>query len=146
VELVPGLLSRVYDGLGNPLQELAEKTGLFLRRGTYLQTLPRDRIWKWTPVAHEGTVVRAGNCLGTVPEGQFIHRIMVPLGLDGTARVAWDAPLGEYKVDEVVAKIELVSGEVRELTMLQQWLVKRPITAYAERLLPSKPLTTCIRF
>lgn len=145
VELGPGLLSMVYDGLGNPLQELAEKTGFFLRRGTYLKTLPRDRVWKWTPVAHEGVVVRAGSCLGTVPEGQFTHRIMVPFGLVGTARVRWVAPLGEYRVDDVVAKIELPSGEVRDITMVQQWPVKRPITAYAERLLPSKPLTTRIR-
>src|SRR5690606_22687458 len=94
VELGPGLLSMVYDGLGNPLQELAEKTGFFLQRGTYLQTLPRDRVWRWTPVAREGTTVRAGNCLGTVPEGQFTHRVMVPLGLVGTARVTWVAPAG----------------------------------------------------
>lgn len=145
VELGPGLLSMVYDGLGNPLQELAEKTGFFLQRGTYLQTLPRDRVWRWTPVAREGTTVRAGNCLGTVPEGQFTHRVMVPLGLVGTARVTWVAPAGEYNVDHVVAKVELPSGEVRELSMVQQWPVKRPITAYAERLLPSKPLTTRIR-
>lgn len=145
VELGPGLLSMVYDGLGNPLQELAEKTGFFLRRGTYLPTLPRERVWKWTPVAREGGTVRAGHCLGTVPEGQFTHRVMVPLGLVGTARVAWVAPVGEYTVDHVVAKIELPSGEVRELSMVQKWPVKRPITAYAERLLPSKPLTTRIR-
>lgn len=145
VELGPGLLSMVYDGLGNPLQELAEKTGLFLQRGTYLKTLPRDRTWAWTPVAREGDTLRAGHCLGTVPEGQFTHRVMVPVGLVGAAQVQWVAPAGEYNVDHVIARVQLDSGEVRELTMVQQWPVKRPITAYAERLLPSKPLTTRIR-
>ncbi len=145
VELGPGLLSMVYDGLGNPLVELAEKTGFFLQRGTYLKTLPRDRKWAWTPVTREGCIVSAGHCLGTVPEGQFTHRVMVPLGLVGTAKVQWVAPAGEYPVDQVIAKIELPSGDVRELSMVQEWPVKRPIKAYAERLLPSKPLTTRIR-
>ncbi len=145
VELGPGLLSMVYDGLGNPLQELAEKTGFFLRRGTYLATLPRDRTWAWTPVTREGATVRAGNCLGTVPEGQFVHRVMAPFGLVGTARVLWVAPAGDYGVDHVVAKVELPSGRHRDLTMVQQWPVKRPIHCYAERLLPQRPLTTRIR-
>lgn len=145
VELGPGLLSMVYDGLGNPLQELADKTGLFLQRGTYLKTLPRDRKWSWTPVTREGAVLVAGHCLGTVPEGQFTHRVMVPLGLVGTAKVLWVAPAGEYNVEQVIAKVELSTGEQRELSMVQQWPVKRPIKAYAERLLPSKPLTTRIR-
>ncbi len=145
VELGPGLLSMVYDGLGNPLPELAAQTGFFLQRGTYLPTLPRERKWAWTPVTREGSTVRAGNCLGTVPEGQFTHRVMVPLGLVGTAKVTWVAPAGEYTVDTTIAKIELPSGAVRELSMVQAWPVKRPIKAYAERLLPSKPLTTRIR-
>ncbi len=145
VELGPGLLAGVYDGLGNPLKELAEKTGFFLRRGTYLQTLARNRTWTWTPVTREGATVRAGHCIGSVPEGQFTHRVMVPFDVAGAARVLWVAPAGEYSVDHVVAKVELSSGQVRELTMLQRWPVKRPITAYAERLLPSKPLTTRVR-
>lgn len=144
-ELGPGLLSMVCDGLGNPLQALAETTGLFLKRGTYLDTLPRDRLWSWQPVARAGQRVRAGACLGTVPEGPFTHRIMVPFGLVGSASVRWLANAGEYPVDQVVAKIALPSGEVQELTLLQRWPVKRPITAYAERLLPSKPLTTRVR-
>lgn len=145
IELGPGLLGMVYDGLGNPLVELAERTGFFLKRGTYLLTLDRTADWQWTPVAKVGDKLRAGNTLGTVPEGQFTHRIMVPFGIVGTVEVIEVREAGEYTVDDVVAKVRLASGEERNITMVQQWAVKKPIKAYAERLLPENPLTTRMR-
>jgi len=145
VELGPGLLGMTFDGLGNPLVELAEKTGFFLKRGTYLDTLDRTKKWKFTPVAKVGARVRAGHAIGTVPEGQFTHRILVPLNLVGEAVVESVAAAGEYGVSHVVAKLKLPSGETRDVTMVTTWPVKRAIKAYAERLLPKQPLTTRVR-
>jgi V/A-type H+-transporting ATPase subunit A len=145
IELGPGLLGMTYDGLGNPLGELAEQTGFFLKRGTYLQTLDRTRDWAWTPCARVGDKLRAGHALGTVPEGQFTHRIMVPFNIQGTVEVTEIREAGEYTVDDIVAKVKLAHGEERSITMAQFWPVKKAVTAYAERLLPAKPLTTRMR-
>ena len=92
VELGPGLLTQVFDGLQNPLPKLAEECGFFLQRGKYLKALPRDVKWAFTPVAKAGDVVVAGDTLGTVPEGVFTHRIMVPFKL-----------LGKWTVDYVTS-------------------------------------------
>jgi V/A-type H+-transporting ATPase subunit A len=146
IELGPGLLSMTYDGLGNPLDALADRCGFFLRRGVYLPTLDRTRRWAWTPVARVGQRLSAGHALGLVPEAMFQHRIMVPFGLVGQVEVLDVAPPGDYTVDAPVAKVRLMAtGEERALTMVQQWPVKRPIACYAERLLPSAPLTTRTR-
>jgi V/A-type H+-transporting ATPase subunit A len=145
VELGPGLLSMVYDGLGNPLAELAEKTGFFLQRGTYFKTLDRDKKWAWTPVAKKGDVLKAGHTLGTVPEGQFTHRIMVPFGIVGSVELLEITEAGEYGVAETMAKVKTETGDVRDISMVIEWPVKKAIKSYAERLLPSKPLTTRMR-
>jgi V/A-type H+-transporting ATPase subunit A len=145
VELGPGLLGMTFDGLGNPLDALAEATGVFLKRGTYLPTLDRARTWAFTPCAQPGQRLRAGHAIGTVPEGQFTHRICVPFGLVGTWTVAEVKPAGEVTVDTVVATLEGDSGRRYDVTLVTTWPVKRPIKAYAERLLPSRPLTTRMR-
>ncbi len=80
VSLGPGLLTQIYDGLQNPLPELAEKCGFFLERGEYLDPIP-DKVWDFTPAVKAGDVVRPGNTIGTVPEGLFTHHIMVSFGL-----------------------------------------------------------------
>ena len=138
VELGPGLLTQVFDGLQNPLPKLAEECGFFLQRGKYLKALPRD---KKTPVAKVGDVVVAGDTLGTVPEGVFTHRIMVPFRLLGKWTVESVAAAGEHVVEDVVAKLKNDKGETQDVTMVQTWPVKMPIKAYEERLRPSKPLT-----
>lgn len=145
VELGPGLLGQIYDGLQNPLPELAEQCGFFLQRGTYLRALSRERKWPFTPVARPGQEVTAGATLGTVPEGIFTHRIMVPFRLSGRHTVVDVAPPGAYAVDQVVARLRDEHGAVREINMLQTWPVKMPIKCYAERLRPTEPLTTKIR-
>ena len=86
VELGPGLLTQVFDGLQNPLPELAEKCGFFLERGVYVDPLP-DKEWDFTPVKSVGDTVIAGDYFGTVPEGLFTHRIMVPFTLQGEWRI-----------------------------------------------------------
>ncbi len=145
VELGPGLLTQVFDGLQNPLPRLAEQCGFFLQRGTYLPALPRDTRWAFTPAIQTGAVVHAGDTLGTVPEGIFQHRIMAPFNLAGPHTVAEIAPAGDYPIDRVIARLRSESGETREVTLTQRWPVKIPIRCYTERLRPTDPLVTRIR-
>ncbi|MBM4148976.1 MAG: V-type ATP synthase subunit A, partial [Lentisphaerae bacterium] len=145
VELAPGLLTQIYDGLQNPLPELAEQCGFFLKRGTYLGAIPRDRKWQFTPTAEKDSNVAAGDTIGTVPEGIFEHRIMVPFSVQGTCTLEWIADAGEYDVETPVARLSDEGGRTIEVPMLQRWAVKRPIRAYSERLRPTTPLVTKVR-
>jgi V/A-type H+/Na+-transporting ATPase subunit A len=145
VELGPGLLTQIFDGLQNPLPQLAEQCGFFLQRGVYLHALPRDRRWAFTPMVAPGDPVSAGETLGTVPEGIFAHRIMVPFGLKGMLTVEWIGAAGDYRVEEPIARLRDADGQSVEVALLQRWPVKIPIRAYAERLRPSEPLVTQVR-
>ncbi len=145
VELGPGLLTKVFDGLQNPLPDLAEECGFFLQRGTYLNAIPRDTEWPFTPTAKVGDTLTAAETLGTVPEGIFEHRVMVPFAFRGKYTVEEIADAGSYTVDATVAKLRDESGNMRDVTMLQRWPVKVPITAYSERLRPTEPMVTKIR-
>ncbi len=145
VELGPGLLGQIYDGLQNPLPEVAEKTGYFLEPGVYLEALPRKTRWAFTPVAKAGDTVRRADTLGTVPEGSFTHRIMVPFNLYGDLTVKSVAKAGEYEVTDQVAELVDAEGVVHKVTMLFQWPVKRAVDCYAERLKPTEPMVTHVR-
>ena len=145
VELGPGLLTQIYDGLQNPLPDLAEECGFFLKRGFYMTPLSETERWKFTPKAEAGSKVKAGDVLGTVPEGIFEHSIMVPFGLRGEYEVVKVAPEGSYTIKDPIAEIRDPRGEVQEITMIQIWPVKIPITAYAEKLKPEEPLVTKVR-
>ena len=145
IELGPGLLKQIFDGLQNPLPGLAEQYGFFLQRGKYMHALPRDAKWAFTPVARPGDVVRAGDTLGTVPEGVFTHRIMVPFGLKGRYTVKDVAPAGDYTVEQDVATLVGEDGAETKAQMLQRWPVKIPISCFAERLRPEKTMVTQIR-
>jgi len=142
VELGPGLLTQVYDGLQNPLNDLAASGEFFLRRGVYLAALDYDRTWDFTPLAKVGDKVRAGDWLGWVPEGIFKHRIMAPFDLRGDWQVAEIVSPGAYPVRKVIARLTGPSGETREVTMVQHWPVKIPITSYQEKILPTETLIT----
>ncbi|MCL2207722.1 MAG: V-type ATP synthase subunit A [Fibromonadales bacterium] len=142
VELGPGLLTQVFDGLQNPLPQLAEKCGFFLQRGEYLEALPRDKKWAFTPSVNVGDKVSAGDSLGSVPEGIFKHQIMVPFRLQGTLSVESIAKAGEYKVLDVIATLKDQSGKTCEAKLMQTWPVKLPIKCYSERLRPVEPLIT----
>ena len=144
-ELGPGLLGQVVDGLQNPLFDLAEASGYFLPRGSYLAPLDRERRWPFTPHARVGDEVRAGDTLGTVPEGQIAHRVMVPFGWRGRWTVREIAEAGEARLDDPVATLEDDRGHARTVTMVQRWPVKVPIRAYDQRLRPAEPLVTKIR-
>ena len=144
-ELGPGLLGLVVDGLQNPLVELAEASGYFLARGQYLAPIDRERRWAFTPSVEAGASVRAGDALGSVPEGVIEHRIMVPFGWSGWWTVREVAEAGDLQVEDVVATLEDEGGRTRQVTMVQRWPVKVPIQAYRERLRPDRPLVTKIR-
>ena len=145
VELGPGLLTQIYDGLQNPLPQLAEQCGFFLQRGTYLDALRRDTQWEFTPRVEPGAAVTAGEVLGTVPEGIFEHHVMVPFSFSGAYTVESVAGTGSYTVTDTIARLTDRSGETRDVTMMQEWPVKIPITAYNERKRPTEPLVTKIR-
>ncbi len=145
VELGPGLLTQVFDGLQNPLPRLAEQCGFFLQRGIYIDALPRDRKWTFTPSLESGAEVRAGDTLGTTKEGIFEHRIMTPFAFSGKGTVHSIVDKGDYDVVTPVAVLRDSRGNEHEVCMMQRWPVKLPIECYPERLPPGKPLTTKIR-
>jgi V/A-type H+-transporting ATPase subunit A len=143
--LGPGLLGQIYDGLQNPLPQLAEKAGFFLTPGTYLPGLDGARRWRWTPAVQAGAAVKAGETLGSVPENMFTHKIMVPFGLRGAYKVESVAPAGEYGVED---RIAVLAGDAEarvDVRMAQRWPVKRPLCIARRRLLPAEPLVTRIR-
>ena len=142
VKLGPGLLGQVFDGLQNPLNKLAEKTGFFLERGVYLPPLDENTRFAFTPSAKIGEKLRAGDCLGTVPEGIFKHRIMVPFALHGTWDIAELVPPGTYMLKDKMAVLKNDKGITQEVTMIQEWPVKIPIKCYKEKILPRDPLIT----
>ena len=145
VELGPGLLQQIYDGLQNPLPRLAQTAGLFLKRGIYMDPLDRAAKWDFTPVAKVGESVQAGDTLGWVPEGKFEHLIFVPFNFIGRAKIVKMAGKGSYTVQDTVAVAEGEGGKIHNLNMIQQWPIKIPLRKYEERLLPVEPLVTGCR-
>ena len=157
-ELGPGMLAQVYDGLQNPLEDLAEAAGkiskdagFFLQRGMYMPGLPRDVKWDWHPTAEPGSRVTAGEALGWVTEGIFDgktmpgHKIMVPFALRGVYTVKSLAPAGDYTVTEDIAVLTDADGKDVTVQMMQRWPVKVPIKCFAERLAPTETLETSVR-
>lgn len=139
VELGPGLLQSIFDGIQRPLPVLELRSGAFIGRGIKTTPLYRKQKWAFTPRIEAGVDVHGGDILGTVPETPLIeHRIMVPPDREG--RLTWIAPAGEYTVEEPIARLETKGGE-QEITMLQRWPVRRPRT-YLRRLPPSEMLVT----
>jgi V/A-type H+-transporting ATPase subunit A len=145
VELGPGLLGQIFDGLQNPLPDLAKECGFFLKRGVYKDPLPDVSQWDFTPMVKAGQKVRAGEKLGTVPEMIFKHAIMVPFGLRGEWEVSEIVPAGRYALKDVVARLKDANGKLAECRMVQVWPVKVAIKAYAEKFMPTEPLVTKIR-
>lgn len=142
VELGPGLLTQVYDGLQNPLNELAEQSGFFLKRGVYLPALDYEKEWIFTPSAKVGDKLRAGDKIGSVPEGIFEHYIMLPFSFREVWELVEVKTAGSYKVRDVVAVAQNEKGEKRNIAMMQEWPVKIPINCYKEKLIPSETLIT----
>jgi V/A-type H+-transporting ATPase subunit A len=145
VQLGPGVLSRVYDGLQNPLNDLAEAHGFFLPRGVVLDAIDLEQTWAFTPVVKKGDVVYRGMAVGTVPEGIFKHKIMVPFNWYDEYTVESVVKAGDYNVTDEVAVLKDSRGDKHSVTMLFEWPVKIPIDAYNQKLVPVKPMSTRIR-
>ncbi|WP_010256695.1 V-type ATP synthase subunit A [Treponema primitia] len=145
VEVGPGLLGQVYDGLQNPLPKLTAVAGMFLERGIYLDPLPSDVAWEFTPVAKVGDTVERADTLGTVPEAAFTHRIMVPFGLYGTYTVVSIKGPGSYKLRDTIAELKDEKGNTVPVSLSFRWPVKRPIDCFVERFKPTEPMVTRVR-
>ena len=144
-ELGPGLLGQTFDGLQNPLPLVAEKAGFFLERGVYVDSLPRDKKWEWTPSVKEGDKLLRGDSIGSVPEGPFTHKILVPFDLLGMYTVKKVTPAGSYTIEDVMVVVTDEKGKDHNLKMAFKWPVKRAVDCYAERLAPSEPMVTQVR-
>ena len=150
VELGPGLLQSIFDGIQRPLPVLELRSGTFIGRGIKTTPLYRKQKWTFTPRVEAGDVVQGGSILGVVPETPLIeHRIMVPPDVSG--RLTWVAPPGEYTIEEPIARLASLppalggdrggASDERVLTMLQRWPVRRP-RPYRRRLSPTELLVT----
>jgi len=142
VQLGPGLLGQIYDGLQNPLPKLAEEHGFFLPRGVVLEALNSETEWHFTPTAAKGDVVTGAMEIGHVPETQFKHLIMVPFYLEDEYTVASIVEEGDYKINDKIAVLNNSKGEKIELSMQFNWPVKIPVSAYKEKILPEAPMIT----
>lgn len=139
VELGPGLITSIYDGIQRPLDAIRAQYGDFVPRGVSLPALPRDRVWHFVPSAAAGDTVVPGDFLGSVQETRaVVHYIMVPPGTAGTVVSIEER---DCTVDEPVAVIRTESGEEKSVSMLQRWPV-RTARPYARRMAPNEPLVT----
>ena len=138
VELGPGLITSIYDGIQRPLDDIMKISGNNLKRGVEVASLKRDKKWEFVPVATVGDEVEAGDVLGTVQETIVVQqKIMVPYGVKGTVK---EIKAGAFTVEEVVAVIATEKGD-KELTMMQRWPVRKG-RPYQKKLPPVKPLVT----
>jgi V/A-type H+-transporting ATPase subunit A len=139
VELGPGLLRSIFDGVQRPLPVMEQQSGAFIGRGMNLAPLDHQGRWHFTPRLEAGNSVSGGAVLGTVPETEAIeHRVMVPPDLQG--KLVWVAPDGDYTLDDPIARLETAHGE-QVITMVQRWPVRRP-RPYQSRRAHSEPLIT----
>lgn len=140
VQVGPGLLGMTYDGLQNPLNNLAEKHGVFLKRGVTMPPLDGEKKWAFAPLVRVGDSVQAGDWLGSVKEGIFEHKIMVPFHFRSTYTVQSIAAAGEYAVHEQIAEVQEPNGRSESLSMVFNWPVKMSVECCRERILPTAPL------
>jgi V/A-type H+-transporting ATPase subunit A len=144
VELGPGLLGQIYDGLQNPLEVLAQTHGFFLERGAAAPPLNAESAWDFEPLLKPGAQVRPGEAIGKVQEGLFAHHILLPFEHPG-GRLVEIADAGSYTLSDRVATVADRRGQTRKLGLSFRWPVKLPIRCYAERLLPDRPMETGTR-
>ncbi len=145
VELGPGLLAQIYDGLQNPLPKLAEEFGFFLPVGVERNAISLEKKWKFKPYLKKGDKVTGGSVLGHVPEGIFKHKIMVPFYLKDEYVIKDIAAQANYTVDHTIARIKDKKGNIIDVSMVFEWPVKIPIEAYKEKLPPKETLITRAR-
>ncbi|MCV6599924.1 MAG: V-type ATP synthase subunit A [Alphaproteobacteria bacterium] len=150
VTLGPGLLGQVFDGLQNPLEILANKHGFFLPRGDYVEPLNPNKKWSFKSSVEKGAKLKAGDVIGTVKEINIDHKIMIPFSENVEVEII-SIKNGSFKLDEPIAKIKDSSGNKRDLTLAQNWPIRKPIpqkmlrNKTVKRLYPSELLTTTTR-
>ena len=139
VELGPGLISTIYDGIQRPLEAIREMVGPNITRGINLPKISREKAWEFVATAEVGDEVEAGDIIGTVQETSLVkQKIMVPFGIKGKII---EINGGEYKVDQTVAKVETDKGDIKEISLMQKWPVRKG-RPYKEKIAPSTPLVT----
>ena len=145
VELGPGMLGQIFDGLQNPLPEIAQQCGFFLKRGVYLDSLSDALTWDFTPLVKAGDSVRPGDKIGFVVEKIFKHYCMVPFSLQGNFEVVSIEEAGKFTIRDAVAYLKDQNDKIHPVYLSQNWPVKIPIRTYAEKLKPGEPLVTKMR-
>ncbi|MEZ5315663.1 MAG: V-type ATP synthase subunit A [Chlamydiales bacterium] len=143
-ELGPGLLKSIFDGLQNPLEVVAEKSGYFLPRGLYAPAIDREKDWEYQPIAKVGAVLKRGDTLGITMEERFEHHIMIPFSFFGKVTLTWVIAPGRYPVDTTVARGKGERGEEHLFSMIQKWPIKMELFE-GEKIKPKKMMNTGLR-
>jgi V/A-type H+-transporting ATPase subunit A len=139
VELGPGLLGQIFDGIQRPLVRLSEVHGDFIAAGSTLPILDRDKVWQYEPATRTGDEVDAGHLLGSVQEStDLVNRVLVPPGVSGI--VEWQAEPGRYSIEQTVARIKSKHG-IEEVALLRKWPIRTP-RPFRRRMTPETPLFT----
>lgn len=139
VELGPGLMTNIYDGIQRPLEVMYEKYGSNIIRGIDEKPLSRDIKWAFTPAVKVGDKVKAGDVLGTVNETELVlHKILVPFGKDGTVE---SISAGDFTITDKIGAIKNDAGKTFDITLMQKWPVRKA-RPYASKLAPSEPMVT----
>jgi len=139
VELGPGLIESIFDGIERPLDKIREAAGDFITRGIMIPALPRDKKWDFKPLVKKGEYVEEGDIIGEVQETTLVkHKIMVPPGISGEIV---EIKEGLFTVEDTVARIKSPDGKVVDIIMMQKWPVRKP-RPYKEKLLPDIPMVT----
>ncbi|MDD6920751.1 MAG: V-type ATP synthase subunit A [Eubacteriales bacterium] len=139
VELGPGLIETIYDGIQRPLEAMRQKSGANITRGIEVPSLDREKKWDFKQTVNVGDEVEQGDIIGTVKETIVVEqKIMVPYGINGVVK---EIKSGEFTVDEVVCVVEDKDGQLHDVKMMQKWPVRRG-RPYKEKLIPDMPLVT----
>ncbi|HEX9972060.1 MAG TPA: V-type ATP synthase subunit A [bacterium] len=145
VQLGPGLLTKIYDGLQNPLPDIAEEFGFFLPRGVEKKPLDEEKKWDFKPSVKKGDTVTAGSVVGHVPEGIFQHAIMIPFDFSGEFVIEEIVAAGKYAIKDTICRMQDNRDKIYDITMTFRWPVKIPIKAYRDKIVPTEPLVTQAR-
>ena len=140
VKLAPGILNNIFDGIERPLQKIAEKSGAFIPTGAQADALDREKLWETHITVQAGDQVKEGSVIAEVPETKsIVHRVMLPPGVSGTVTTV--KPDGKYTVCDGIVTIQTEDGSTRELTMTQEWPIRKP-RPVSDRYPADRPLVT----
>lgn len=140
VKLAPGILNNIFDGIERPLQKIAEKSGAFIPTGAQADALDREKLWETHITVQAGDQVKEGSVIAEVPETKsIVHRVMLPPGVSGTVTTV--KPDGKYTICDGIVTIQTENGSTRELTMTQEWPIRKP-RPVSDRYPADRPLVT----